>query len=149
MPERTRKSEDEKDPLAVELGRRGGLKGGKARAAKLTKEERVESARKAAQARWANHQKPGQQDKARESSEHTGGNEPPVRRGERMTRARQSVLAAVVLLVGALTLSLVMLTRGSTGTATAFAGKLGQNESTAEKPGLGPNSYEAYLQAAR
>ena len=42
-----------KDPLAVELGRRGGLKGGKARAAKLAAEERSESARKAARARWA------------------------------------------------------------------------------------------------
>jgi hypothetical protein len=41
-----------KDPLAVELGRRGGLKGGKARAAQMTKAERVELARKAAQARW-------------------------------------------------------------------------------------------------
>lgn len=41
-----------KDPAAVELGRRGGLKGGKARAAKLTPEQRAESARKAAQARW-------------------------------------------------------------------------------------------------
>ena len=42
-----------KDPAAVELGRRGGLKGGKARAAKLTPEERREAARKAALARWA------------------------------------------------------------------------------------------------
>lgn len=33
-------------------GRKGGLKGGKARAEKLTPEERRESARKAAQARW-------------------------------------------------------------------------------------------------
>jgi hypothetical protein len=33
-------------------GRNGGLKGGKARAAKLTPEERSEIARKAAQARW-------------------------------------------------------------------------------------------------
>jgi hypothetical protein len=41
-----------KDPAAVALGRRGGLKGGKARAAKMTPEERAESARKAAQARW-------------------------------------------------------------------------------------------------
>jgi hypothetical protein len=41
-----------KDPAAVSLGRRGGLKGGKARAAKLTPEERREAARKAAQARW-------------------------------------------------------------------------------------------------
>jgi hypothetical protein len=35
------------------LGRRGGLKGGKARAAKMTPEERSESARKAVKARWA------------------------------------------------------------------------------------------------
>jgi hypothetical protein len=42
----------EKDPAAVELGRRGGLKGGKARAAKLSPEERSAAARKAAQARW-------------------------------------------------------------------------------------------------
>ena len=41
-----------KDPAAVELGRRGGLRGGKARAAKLTPEERSEAARKAARARW-------------------------------------------------------------------------------------------------
>ena len=41
-----------KDPAAVTLGRRGGLKGGKARAAKLTKEQRSEAARKAAEARW-------------------------------------------------------------------------------------------------
>lgn len=41
-----------KDPAAVELGRRGGLKGGKARAAKLSPEERSAIARKAAAARW-------------------------------------------------------------------------------------------------
>ena len=41
-----------KDPLAVELGRRGGLKGGKARAEKLTPEQRREIAKKAAAARW-------------------------------------------------------------------------------------------------
>lgn len=41
-----------KDPAAVELGRRGGQKGGKARAEKLTPEQRSEVARKAAQARW-------------------------------------------------------------------------------------------------
>jgi hypothetical protein len=44
--------EREKNPAAVALGRLGGVKGGKARAAKMTPEERVESARKAAQARW-------------------------------------------------------------------------------------------------
>jgi hypothetical protein len=42
-----------KDPAAVELGRRGGLKGGKARAAKMTAEARSNAARKAAAARWA------------------------------------------------------------------------------------------------
>jgi hypothetical protein len=45
-----------KNPAAVELGRRGGLKGGAARAAKLTAEERSASARKAATARWAKSQ---------------------------------------------------------------------------------------------
>jgi hypothetical protein len=43
-----------KDPAAVALGRKGGLKGGKARAERMTPEERSESARKAAQARWRN-----------------------------------------------------------------------------------------------
>lgn len=43
---------DTRDPLAVELGRRGGLKGGRARADKLTPEERSEAARKAAASRW-------------------------------------------------------------------------------------------------
>ncbi len=38
---------------AVMLGRRGGLKGGKARAASLTKKRRAEIAKKAAAARWA------------------------------------------------------------------------------------------------
>jgi hypothetical protein len=42
----------EKDPIAVMLGRRGGLKGGRARADKMSKEARRESARKAARARW-------------------------------------------------------------------------------------------------
>jgi hypothetical protein len=42
-----------KDPAAVELGRRGGLKGGKARAASMTPEERSEIARKGAAARWS------------------------------------------------------------------------------------------------
>ncbi|MCZ7597829.1 MAG: histone H1 [Gammaproteobacteria bacterium] len=44
--------EEGKDPAAVALGRKGGLKGGKARAAKMTPEERREAARKAAKARW-------------------------------------------------------------------------------------------------
>lgn len=42
-----------KNPAAVALGRLGGLKGGKARAEKLTSEQRKEIAKKAAQARWA------------------------------------------------------------------------------------------------
>lgn len=41
-----------KDPAAVALGRKGGLKGGKARASKLTAKQRSEAAKKAAQARW-------------------------------------------------------------------------------------------------
>ena len=44
---------EEKNKAAQELGRLGGLKGGKARAAKLTKEERSAIAKKAAEARWA------------------------------------------------------------------------------------------------
>ena len=46
-----------KDPAAVALGRKGGLKGGKARAAKMTAKQRSESARKAAAARWGNQTK--------------------------------------------------------------------------------------------
>ena len=42
-----------KNPAAVALGRKGGKKGGPARAAKLTPEQRSESARKAVQARWS------------------------------------------------------------------------------------------------
>jgi hypothetical protein len=43
-----------KDPAAVALGRKGGLKGGKARAESMTPEQRSEAAKKAAAARWAN-----------------------------------------------------------------------------------------------
>ena len=46
------KPESDKDPAAVELGRRGGLKGGRARAKKLSKKKRSEIAKKAALARW-------------------------------------------------------------------------------------------------
>jgi hypothetical protein len=42
-----------KNPAAVELGRLGGKKGGKARAARMTAEERSEAARRAAAARWS------------------------------------------------------------------------------------------------
>lgn len=44
---------DGNDPAAVALGRKGGLKGGRARADKLTPEQRSEIARRAAQTRWA------------------------------------------------------------------------------------------------
>lgn len=45
-------AEPKKNPAAVELGRLGGLKGGKARAAKLSPKKRSEIAKKAAAARW-------------------------------------------------------------------------------------------------
>ena len=41
-----------KNPAAVALGQLGGLKGGKARAEKLTPEQRSEIAKKAAESRW-------------------------------------------------------------------------------------------------
>jgi len=44
--------DDGRDLAAVLLGRRGGLKGGRARAEKLSADERRQIARKAAQARW-------------------------------------------------------------------------------------------------
>ena len=45
-------SPKQKNPAAVELGRLGGLKGGKARAVKLAPEKRREIAKNAALARW-------------------------------------------------------------------------------------------------
>ncbi len=47
-----KKEPSDKNPHAVALGRLGGLKGGKARAEKLTKEQRSEIASKAARTRW-------------------------------------------------------------------------------------------------
>ena len=47
MPKQKRKN-----PAAVALGRKGGKKGGPARAASMTAEERSESARRAVVARW-------------------------------------------------------------------------------------------------
>jgi hypothetical protein len=41
-----------KDPAAVALGRKGGQKGGKARAEKLSAEDRSAIAKKASAARW-------------------------------------------------------------------------------------------------
>ena len=46
-------SNDGKNLHAVSLGRLGGLKGGPARAKKLSKKKRSEIARKAAKARWS------------------------------------------------------------------------------------------------
>lgn len=46
------KKECVKNPAAVELGRLGGLKGGKARAKSLTKKRRSEIAKNAAEKRW-------------------------------------------------------------------------------------------------
>jgi hypothetical protein len=47
------KSDAPKNAFAVALGRRGGLKGGKARAKSLSKERRTEISRRAALKRWA------------------------------------------------------------------------------------------------
>lgn len=52
LPEEPAKPQKVKNAAAVELGRLGGLKGGKARAKKLGSEQRVEIAKKAAHARW-------------------------------------------------------------------------------------------------
>lgn len=51
-PEQTKPSDKTKKFDAKALGRLGGLKGGKARAEKLTPERRREIAKKAAEARW-------------------------------------------------------------------------------------------------
>ncbi len=45
--------DDGKNAAAVELGRKGGLKGGKARAESMTAGQRSEAAKRAAQARWS------------------------------------------------------------------------------------------------
>jgi hypothetical protein len=42
----------EKDPAAVALGRKGGQKGGRARAKSLSAKKRTAIARKAARSRW-------------------------------------------------------------------------------------------------
>ncbi len=47
------KTDDGKNPAAVALGRKGGLKGGVARAKALTPEKRARIAKRAAKARWA------------------------------------------------------------------------------------------------
>ena len=52
-PELPETKPEGKNPHAVALGRLGGLKGGKARAKKMTPQERQAIARRAAQKRWA------------------------------------------------------------------------------------------------
>jgi hypothetical protein len=52
MSEENEWADEELRESARRLGQRGGLKGGKARAEKLTPKERKEIARKAARARW-------------------------------------------------------------------------------------------------
>jgi len=47
------KTDEGKDPAAVALGRKGGLKGGKARAEKLSSSRRAEIAKRAAAKRWS------------------------------------------------------------------------------------------------
>jgi hypothetical protein len=81
-----------KNPAAVALGRRGGKKGGPARAAILTPEQRSESPRRAVQARWA---------KAKEGSDYVlhksnaiGGKKSSRFRNEKMN---EDVSAAPVL----------------------------------------------------
>ena len=53
QPQADQPADDGKNPAAVALGRLGGKKGGKARAAKLTAKQRSEIARKAARTRWS------------------------------------------------------------------------------------------------
>jgi hypothetical protein len=52
-PEAEKKPDISLHEYAVSLGRKGGLKGGKARLTKMTPEQRQDIARKAAQKRWA------------------------------------------------------------------------------------------------
>jgi hypothetical protein len=58
VEDRERTPEEQgKDPVAVARGHLGGLKGGKARAEKMTAEERKEIARLASTARWGHRPK--------------------------------------------------------------------------------------------
>lgn len=56
VSEATKEEKPEKNPAAVALGRLGGLKGGKARAEKLSAKKRKAIALKAAKARWSRGQ---------------------------------------------------------------------------------------------
>jgi len=59
QPTENKPKDQGKNPAAAALGRLGGLKGGKARAKKLTKKQRSDSARKAAVTRWRSKIKKG------------------------------------------------------------------------------------------
>ena len=50
-------SQKQKNPAAVALGRKGGLRGGRVRAETLTAKQRKEIAQRAARARWAENKK--------------------------------------------------------------------------------------------
>ena len=52
-------TESTKNPAAVELGRLGGLKGGKARAKALSASQRSKIAKHAAQKRWSSKKRHG------------------------------------------------------------------------------------------
>ena len=73
----------QKDPAAVALGRKGGKKGGFARAASMTPKQRSESARKAVQARWA---------KAKEGSDHIAVKETQM--GKKFSQLRKEISEA-------------------------------------------------------
>jgi hypothetical protein len=53
MGEAERIEPPKRNPIAVESGKRGGIKGGSSRAAKLSPRKRSEIAQKAAKTRWA------------------------------------------------------------------------------------------------
>lgn len=52
LDDRSVSNAPQKNPAAVALGRLGGLKGGRARAEKLSPKKRSQIAKRAAQARW-------------------------------------------------------------------------------------------------
>ncbi|MDR4485378.1 MAG: hypothetical protein R3B95_19635 [Nitrospirales bacterium] len=59
-PTKKKKGAEKKNPAAVALGRLGGLKGGKARAEKLSPELRTKIASEAARIRWGKDSKNGE-----------------------------------------------------------------------------------------
>jgi len=58
-PESSPQDKPAKNPAAVALGRLGGLKGGRARAEKLSDRRRKQIAKKAAQVRWVKAKRSG------------------------------------------------------------------------------------------